>query len=227
MRSGRDAHAPLAREIDPENLFLSHGGNERLPAEMIRDNALAASGLLASKTGGPPAKPYEVSVSFKPTKPDKGEGLYRRSVYTWWKRTAPAPVMMILNASKRDVCRVRREVTGSPLQALVLLNGPQFVEASRVLAGTLLRKHPESPESLIDDAFRLLTSRLPSPAEAEVLRTLYDEQAAHFLHHPDRAKALLETGQAPNPPDVAADKQAAAAVLVNAIMNLDEAVTKR
>ena len=217
----------LSRDIDPENIFLARGTASRLSAEMIRDNALATSGLLVNKFGGPPVKPYEVAFSFKPAKPDKGENLYRRSVYTWWKRTAPAPVMMTLNASKRDVCRVHREVTSSPLQAFVLLNGPDFVEASRVMATKLIPKHPDNPNALIGDAFRALTSRPPSPAETTILRSLYDEQLAHFKQNTANADALLKTGASPQNKDLPADQQAATAVLINAIMNLDEAVTKR
>nr|NIP96954.1 DUF1553 domain-containing protein [Akkermansiaceae bacterium] len=215
------------REIDPENLYLARGPAQRLSAEMIRDNALALSGLLVRKVGGASVKPYEVAVSFKPANHDKGEGLYRRSVYTWWKRTAPAPVMMTLNSSKRDVCRVRREVTASPLQAFVLLNGPQFVEASRVMGAKLLKQHGNAPDALVGEAYRSFTSRHPSEKEAQVLRALFDEQLAHFEDHPDQARGLMGTGAAPEEQDLPAHEVAAAAVLVNAIMNLDEAVTKR
>lgn len=194
---------------------------------MIRDHALATSGLLVNKFGGPPVKPYEVAVSYKPAKPDKGEGLYRRSLYTWWKRTSPAPMMMTLNASKRDVCRVHREITNSPLQAFVLLNAPQFVEAARVMADELIAKHPAAPDALIEEAFRALTSRKPDPTESSILRALYDEQLALFEKNPAKAAALLKTGDAPARKDLPAHQQAATAVLINAIMNFDEAVTKR
>jgi hypothetical protein len=216
-----------SRELDPKNIYLARGTTERLSAEMIRDNALALSGLLVKKTGGKSVKPYEVAVSFKPAKPDKGEGLYRRSLYTWWRRTAPAPVMMTLNASKRDVCRVRREVTASPLQAFVLLNGPQFVEASRVMGAQLLKKHKDAPDALVAEAYRAFTSRNPTVREAKILRAIYDEQLAHFEANPDKATALLKTGAAPQEKDLPPSQQAAATVLVNAIMNLDEAITKR
>ncbi|GAG37162.1 unnamed protein product, partial [marine sediment metagenome] len=129
---------PQLVQIDPENRLLGRSERRQLPAEMLRDAALKVGGLLIERRGGPPVKPYEVAVSFKPVKRDEGEGLYRRSVYTYWKRTGPAPAMMALDASKRDVCRVRRPRTQSPLQALVLLNDPQFVEAGRKLSERLL-----------------------------------------------------------------------------------------
>ncbi len=194
---------------------------------MIRDNALALSNLLVGRVGGPSVKPYEVAVSFKPSNPGKGDDLYRRSVYTWWKRTGPAPVMMTLNASKRDVCRVRREVTPSPLQAFVLLNGPQFMEASRVMAANLLRKHKDNPDSLITEAYRSFTSRAARPTEFRILRALYDEQLAHYQANPSEAKGFLGTGASPEPKDLPTPRVAAATILVNAIMNLDEAVSKR
>ena len=154
---------------DPENRLLARMSSVRLPAEMLRDNALAASGLLVHRIGGPPAKPYEVEVSFKPVGRQKGEGLYRRSLYTYWKRTGPAPVMMTLDASKRDVCRVRRERTATPLQTFVLMNSPQFVEAARVLAERMLfKKTAKTIESLLSDMFRSLTSRRPNERELQV-----------------------------------------------------------
>ena len=216
-----------SREQDPENIYLGRGTSDRLSAEMIRDNALSLSGLLVNKSGGPSVKPYEVAVSFKPTTPGKGDDLYRRSVYTWWKRTGPAPVMMTLNASKRDVCRVRREVTSSPLQAFVLLNGPQFMEASRVMAANLLKKHRDSPDKIISEAFRAFTSRPARPEEHQVLRTLYDEQIAHYQAHPELAKGFLGIGAAPEAKDLPSHQVAATSILVNTIMNLDEAVSKR
>ena len=216
-----------SRETDPENVYLGRGTTERLSAEMIRDNVLALSGLLVKKSGGPSVKPYEVAVSFKPSNPGKGEDLYRRSVYTWWKRTGPAPVMMTLNASKRDVCRVRREVTSSPLQAFVLLNGPQFMEAARVMAAKLLEKHPDSPASLVDEAFRSFTSRFPGDRERKVLLKLHAEQLAHYKANPGQAKGFLGIGAHPEAKGLPPHEVAAAAILINTIMNLDEAVSKR
>ena len=215
--------------IDPQNQWYARAPRYRLPAEMIRDNALFTSTLLANKIGGPSVKPYEVSVSFKPLAHDKGEGLYRRSLYTFWKRTAPAPVMMALDASKRDVCSVKRERTASPLQALVLLNDPQFVEASRVLAGRLLADRPDVDDvpSLIRIAFRRLTSRRPTEKETEVLLSLYDEQLSYFRATTSNTSQFLATGHQSINPDLDQDRLAALAVVVNTIMNLDECVTKR
>ena len=216
-----------SREKDPENIYLGRGTTERLSAEMIRDNVLALSGLLVNRSGGPSVKPYEVAVSFKPSNPGRGSDLYRRSVYTWWKRTGPAPVMMTLNASKRDVCRVRREVTSSPLQAFVLLNGPQFMEAARVMAAKLLEKHKDSPASLVEEAFRSFTSRSPGEREREILLKLHAQQLAHYKANPGEAKGLLGIGASPEAKDIPPPKVAAAAILINTIMNLDEAVSKR
>jgi hypothetical protein len=218
---------PEMRERDPENLYLARSSAVRLPAEMIRDNALAVSGLLVDKVGGAPVKPYEVGVSFKPTKVDSGEGLYRRSLYTWWKRTAPAPVMMTLNASKREVCRVKREVTASPLQSLVMLNGPGFVEAARVMAEDLVRRHGEHTEAILGEAFRVLTSREPDPEEMTILTDLFEGQLGDFAAAPEKAKAFLKTGKAPSQGDVPPDRHAALAVVVNTLMNFDECVTRR
>ena len=138
-RQSSEATAEL-RAADPENRLWGRAGAYRLPAEMLRDNALAVSGLLVEKRGGPPVKPYELEASFKPSPRDKGEGLYRRSLYTYWKRTGPAPMMMVLDSAKRDVCRVKRERTATPLESFVMMNSPQFVEASRASAERLVRR---------------------------------------------------------------------------------------
>jgi len=212
---------------DPENMLLARAPVYRLSAEMLRDQALAASGLLAEKVGGAPVRPYEVAVSFKPVKRDKGDGLYRRSLYTYWKRTGPAPVMMALDASKRDVCSVKRERTASPLQALVLLNDPQMVEASRVLGEKLHVKHGEAAPALVSEAFRILVGRNPSAKESTILVALYTEQLAVFSADPAKAEEYLKTGDAPRDANLSAAKVAAAAVVVNGLLNFDGCVMKR
>ena len=223
-QSSAASEQTLAR--DPENLWLSRSPAFRLPAEMLRDQALAVSGLLVRQVGGPPARPYEVAVSFKPVPRDTGDGLYRRSVYTYWKRTGPAPAMMVLDAVKRDVCRVSRERTESPLEAFVLLNGPQFVEASRVLAERLLRQHATASAAL-PDLFRRLTSREASDDERVILRRLLEQQQAYFSENPDQARQFLAVGEATV--DAGADpvSVAALAAVAGALFSYDECVIRR
>lgn len=181
---------------DPANELLARAPAYRLPAEMLRDNVLAVSGLLVDKIGGAPVRPYELAASFKASTPSKGEGLYRRSLYTYWKRTGPAPVMLALDAAKRDVCRVKRERTSSPLQALAMLNGPQFVEASRALSQRLLHEHgKDETDSIAIDMFRTLTSRVPSDAEQSVITKLFKGQQEHFLDSPESAVKYLSNGE--------------------------------
>ena len=211
---------------DPNNQWLARISSYRMPAEMLRDNALAVSGLLVDYQGGPPAKPYEVEASFKPVDRDKGEGLYRRSVYTYWKRTGPAPVMMVLDATKRDVCRVNRERTLSPLEAFVLMNGPQFVEASRALAERLLVERGTS-QAALPDLFRVLTSRRPAAEEIRVIESLLKEQQAWFAEDPARAEAYLSVGDHTASQDLDAASLAALTAVANALFSYDECVTKR
>jgi len=212
---------------DPQNLLLSWSPTFRLPAEMLRDNALATSGLLVRKIGGAPAKPYEVEVSFKPVKPDKGEGLYRRSLYTYWKRTGPAPVMMTLDASKRDVCRVRRERTSTPLETFVLMNGPQFVEAARVLSEAILKQHHEDHHAALVDLFRTLTGRLPDKTELMILFDLHSQQLEYFTTNSGKAAAYLKTGQRPVDPKLDANRLSALSTVANALFSFDEVVNRR
>ncbi len=224
--------SPELVKLDPTNKWLARSPSYRLTAEMLRDNALAASGLLVNKIGGAPAMPYEVEVSFKPTARAKGEGLYRRSLYTYWKRTGPALVMMTLDASKRDVCVVNRERTSSPLQAFVMLNGPQFVEASRMLAQKLLIQNKDltgdaQANSVLNDLFRTLTSRTPTPAELQILSELYTQELATFTQHPEQASAYLKVGDTPKDESLNSNQLAAFAVVANTLFNFDECVIKR
>ena len=220
-------------DSDPTNLWLAVFPSYRLPAEMLRDNALAISGRLVSKIGGPPVKPYEVEASFKPSKPDKGEGLYRRSLYTYWKRTGPAPVMMALDAAKRDVCRVQRERTSSPLQAFVMLNGPQYVEAARGLAERLMKQgrpnddDTDRVQTQIETAFRVLTSRRPSQEEVDVLHKMYDQQLEYFDGSDEKTKSFLAVGDAAADDSLDQPKLAAMSVVVGTLMNFDESMMKR
>jgi hypothetical protein len=222
---------PLARELDPENLLLSRAPAYRLPAEMIRDSALAASGLLQRKVGGSGVRPYDLKVSFKPINPDRAPNVYRRSLYTFWKRTAPSPVMMTFDSSKRDVCMVRRERTDSASQSLVLLNGPQFVEAARATAHKLVEEFgKEKDEELVVHAFRLLTSRKPEKEEIKILKQLLNEQKAAFSN-PAKAKEFLtanalQTGEYKAQTDDPIHL-AAVTTLISALMNFDASISKR
>ncbi len=212
---------------DPDNRLLARGPRHRLPAEMIRDNALAASGLLVDKIGGPPVKPYDIAESFKPSTPSTGDGLYRRSLYTYWKRTGPSPAMVAFNAVKRDVCSVGRETTSTPLQALVLLNGPQFVEAARELAANSLRANPGDTDATLSDIFVRLTSRRPDPTERGILRRLHDEQRAYFASDAKAVEQFLATGEHPVDAEFPPLDLAAATMVAKALLSYDETVTKR
>ena len=221
--------SPELLQRDPENRLLARSGRYRMSAEMVRDNALATSGLLVEKMGGPPVKPYDLQQSFKPVEHDHGEGLYRRSVYTYWQRTSPAPALMAFDAAKRDVCQVQRERTSSPLQALVLLNGPQYVEAAKMLAARLIQEHDPgtSDEELLQKLFRTLTSRHATAAELTIVQRLYDEQKTHFESRKPEAARLLETGEGKVATEIDQPTVAALAVVANTLMNFDGCVTRR
>lgn len=218
---------------DPENVLMARGPRYRLPAEQIRDNALAVSGLLVQKEGGPSVMPYqpaglwEESGTGKSYQQAKGEGLYRRSLYTFWRRTSPPPSMLTFDATGREVCTARRERTATPLQALVLLNDPQYVEAARVLAEKELKRHPGQVDLQIRDVFRELTSRRPSEAELNVLTRLHSEQKRHFEAAPDDAKLFLSVGDSPRDEQLSLSDHAALTVIVKTLLSFDECVTKR
>lgn len=218
---------------DPDDLWLARAPRYRLEAEQIRDNALAVSGLLAPKLGGPSVMPYqpaglwEEAGTGKSYHQAKGEGLYRRSLYTFWRRTSPPPTMLTFDATGRETCTARRERTATPLQSLVLLNDPQFIEAARVLAQKLIEQHPDSPEARIRTAFRQLTSRAPSEKESAVLSRLYNEQKTHFAANPTNAATLLMVGDTPRSDKLDATDHAALTVVVQTLLNFDECVTKR
>ncbi len=212
---------------DPDNELLARGPRFRLSAEMIRDNALAAAGLLSEKIGGPPVMPYEMSEAFKPHAPSGGDGVFRRSVYTSWRRTGPPPAMIAFDAPRRAVCAAKRERTDSPLQALILLNGTQYVEAARVLGEKLHVSSKGEVNAMIDEGFLRCLSRKPDAREREILQRLYREQLAHFQSKPAEATALLGHGQTKPAAGIPAPEAAAATVLGQALMNHDACVVKR
>jgi hypothetical protein len=212
---------------DPENALLARGPRFRLPAEALRDTLLFASGLLSPRIGGAPVAPYELAEAFRPVTPDKGEGSLRRSLYTRWRRTAPPPAMMAFDASRRAVCSARRERTNTPLQALVLLNGPQYVEAARVLGTRLHKTHEGRLEGMIEEAFLVCLSRFPDAREREIVSGLYADQLAYFRAHPNEAALLLKVGYSPPDPTVGVPEAAAATVLAQALFNHDGSVVKQ
>lgn len=212
---------------DPLNLWLARGPRHRLPAEMIRDGALAACGLLVEKIGGPPVKTYDMPDSFKPEPADSGEGLYRRSLYTFWRRTGPAPMLESFDMPKRLVCVAKRDTTNTPLHAFVLMNGQQFVEAARVLAERLLAEHGGQAEQALDRAFELLTSRPPDAEEQRIIRRMHSGQLDWYRARPDEAAKLVAVGERKPGATVSAVELAATAGVVNALMNYDGSVVKR
>ncbi len=218
---------------DPENRLLARGPRARLEAEQIRDSALFVSGLLSRKIGGRSVKPYqpaglwEEAGTGKTYVQDSGDKLYRRSLYTFWRRTAPPPTMLTFDATSREVCVARRESTSTPLQSLALLNDPQFVEAARALAEKLVRESHGCVDERILKAFRLTTGRRPDNSELEILRRLHSEQLDHFRSSPGDTAKYLKTGDRPTDATLPADQVAATAVMASTLMNLDEFVTKR
>ena len=229
--------SPALLEKDPENRLLGRGPRFRLPAEMVRDNALAASGLLAGEVGGPGVFPYQPKgiweelafgdgFSAQAYTPGTGHSLYRRSLYTFWKRTAPPPALMTFDAPDREKCVARRTLTNTPLQALVLLNDPTYVEAARALAARALREGGRDAGGRINYAFRLATARQPEAAEARVLRELLQRQLAHYRKDPQAAAALLSVGEQRSGATLDRAELAAWTTVASAILNLDETITK-
>jgi hypothetical protein len=218
---------------DPDNELLARGPRTRLMAEQIRDSALAASGLLNRAIGGPSVKPYqpaglwEQSGTGKTYKQDTGAALYRRSVYTFWRRTSPPPSMVTFDAVSREVCTARRDVTATPLQSLVLLNDPQFVEAARVLAAQLLTRFRNDEAARNREAFRALIGRTPDDVESGILARLFAEQKDLFVRHSDEAAKLLAVGESKSDETLPRADFAAMTTVVNAIMNYDEFVVIR
>lgn len=222
--------------FDPENRWLGRGSQQRLSAEMLRDQALEMSGLLTSQIGGPSVKPFQpeglwTQVSSGGRYQRKymtahGKDRYRRSLYTYWKRIQPPPAMVIFDAASRNQCTVKRQSTNTPLQALVLLNDPQFVEASRALAQRMMNEGGSHSRQRIEYAFRWATSRKPDVEELNILEGLFDDERTEFQTYPERANAFLQIGEFNNPTHLNELELAAYGVVANAIMNLSESLQK-
>jgi hypothetical protein len=233
---GQDSKAsPELRERDPANAMLARGPARRLTAEMLRDSALAHSGLLADTIGGPPAKPYQPAGSmwndinnFLPKYiPDKGEGLYRRSLYTFWRRTTTPPNMISFDTTTREACSTRRMPTNTPLQALVMLNDPQFVEAARKLGERILKKGGTTDESRASWAYREVIGKSPTPPQTTLLTDLITEQRNFFKTQSSNADALLSIGDSPTDPTLNKTEAATFTALAQALLNLDAHITLR
>ena len=228
---------PELDDVDPLNALLARGPSSRLTAEMIRDNALAASGLLVRKVGGPSVKPYQppglwiekgtFSAKLLTYEADEGEGLYRRSLYTFVKRTSPPPSMIAFDATDRSVCTVERQATSTPLQSLILMNDPQYVEASRVLAERMQKEGGEVLSDQITLGFRLLTGRFPNTREAELFEAMFAEELERYQADPEEARSLLSVGDWERDPELDLARTAALAMVASTMMNLDESYMKR
>lgn len=226
---------PDKLEKDPQNRLLSRGARFRMDAEMIRDYALASSGLLVKKIGGPSVKPYQppgvweavamIGSNTRNYQADKGESLYRRSMYTFWKRAAPPASMEIFNAPNRETCATRRERTNTPLQALVTLNDPQFVEAARVLAETALKEAGESDDARLDSLSRRILCRSLTAIEVKVVLKIHQELLAFYKEQPAEATKLLTVGER-KPPAMDQAALAAWTMVANQLLNLDEVLNK-
>ncbi|MEJ1236633.1 DUF1553 domain-containing protein [Chryseolinea sp. T2] len=226
----RDSRASQeSRTKDPENRLLSHGPANRLSAEMMRDNALAACGLLKKEIGGKSVKPYQPEGLWEINNtryvPDTGQALYRRSLYVIVKRTVPHPTMATFDAPSRSYCVVRRQKTNTPLQSLVTLNDPTFVEAARVL-GEQMTTDSNAREGVVN-AYRRLTGRTPDSKEVDLLLELQQVEYKKFRDHPEKAKGWLTTGQYSVDRKLDTSLVAANTVVASAIMNSDATLTKR
>lgn len=227
---------PELLEIDMDNILLARGPSTRMSAEMVRDNALAISGLLANKVGGPSVYPYQPDglwdeISNKPWrykyKQEPGEGLYRRSLYTIWKRTSAPPSMQIFDAGDRSVCAVQRRQTSTPLQALVLLNDPQFVEASYILAENIMDNSVGTSSEQLKKAFQICTGRLPQPNEMDLLQKFLQEEQERFLEKKQDAIDYLNMGETKIKNISDPVLVASLATVINGIMNTSEGYTIR
>jgi hypothetical protein len=232
-QSSRRSDASMLR--DPDNRLLSHGPRFRLQAEFVRDQALAVCGLLVGNVGGPSVKPYHPSGLYEQITAGngtnvyvvgKGIDLYRRSMYTYWKRSVPHPAMLVFDAPFRETCAVRRTRTNTPLQALNLMNDPTFVEASRFLAQRIMTETGSDFGARLYYAYRSVLARAPTPTEIDIFMRAYDRVIQDFRGDAESAQALKGVGEQPPRSDLDTVELAAWTILASTILNLDEAITK-
>jgi hypothetical protein len=223
---------PELLQRDPENRLLARGPRYRLSAEMIRDGALAASGLLIKKLGGPPVKPYQPAGLWQELqggggyKEDEGDGLYRRSLYTYWRRTVTPPNMANFDAPARETCTVRENRTNTPLQALNLMNDVTYVEAARKLAERMILEGGATPVTRIGHAYKLVLARTPKPRENEALSKALEKFRSYYASHPKDAEAFVNHGKSNRAGDIAAPELASYTAVASIVLNSDEAITK-
>lgn len=229
--------SPEANRKDPENRLYSRSQAGRVSAEQARDNALVSGGLLVRSVGGPGVFPYQPDGIWEALATrnavryvrSNGDSLYRRSMYTYWKRSAPPPMMLNFDAAERHFCSVKRQKTSTPLQALVTMNDPQFVEASRLLAQKAMEKSElnDDTDAILRYFFLSLVSRSPKPEELDILRTLYQGEEAYFRNNPQKYKQLLMTGAIPYDKALPPHRLAALTIVASTVMNFDEVLIKR
>lgn len=226
---------PTLLNIDPENRLLARGSRLRLSGETLRDQALSASGLLVSKTGGPSVRPYMPEGVWDETsrygdlrnyKNDKGEALYRRTMYTIWKRTAAPPTMLLFDAPNREACSVKRSRTNTPLQALALLNEVTYVEAARKLAEKMIREGGNTPDDKLITGFRIVTGRRPDASELAILLKGFHKDYEEFKLKPENAKRFTSLGESPLDNTMDIFELAAYTLSANILLNLDEVVNR-
>ncbi|MCB9782828.1 MAG: DUF1553 domain-containing protein [Candidatus Omnitrophica bacterium] len=228
---------PDRLEKDPKNRLISRGPRYRLEAELVRDNALAIAGLLNRKIGGSSVKPYQPEglweevaygsgFSAQSYDRDDGSDLYRRGMYTFWKRQCPPPGMLVFDAPNREVCTSRRERTNTPLQALALMNDPVYLEAARVLAQRMMIEGGGTPQAKVAYAFERATCRLPNEKETEILLNIYGKQLEDYRSDTEAAEKFVSVGESPIPENLDKADLAAWTTVASMILNLDEAITK-
>jgi hypothetical protein len=227
--------SPALRQRDPENRLLARGPRTRLQAEFLRDQALAASGCLVTRIGGPSVRPYHPPGLYEQVVAGSsagtyvlgtGEDLYRRSIYTYWKRSVPNPGMLVFDAPFRETCTVRRSRTNTALQALNLLNDPTYVEAARMLAQRVIREGIDSNAGRLAHAFQLVLARSPSSSELAILTSAYERALQEFRHDPATAADLIKVGTTPADAAVDTAQLAALTTVASTLLNLDETVTR-
>jgi hypothetical protein len=231
----QSSHAsPELQQRDPDNRFLARQGRYRLPAEMVRDQALAASGLLVRGYGGASVRPYQPEdyykhLNFPPRTyvPDCDERQWRRGVYVHWQRQYLHPTLKALDAPSREECTAQRPRSNTPLAALALLNDPSFVEAARALAQRILQEGGRTSPQRLELAFRLALSRPPDDREREVLSRLLETSAAHYALNAQAAQQLAGVGQAPLPENIDPLELAAWTAVARVLLNLSESMTRR